>query len=218
MDISRPKALTVVETVLSRFKFSQYQIWKQTRVSFGQVNRVVRFLIEKKAVMKVGKQYQVSSYGGVLQLFAAYRTFPKPTATFQVVGNPQGVLSYLAENGCTFCLTTAWQHYDDYLHDEAVHAYLPADAAAQEKILAELSGQPKGVQPIYLYLQDIPVEPVKVPNTFFKKSEPSNEPFSESIEPLKQLPVTSEIRTLLDMYSSNYAYGVQNWVTRKVEQ
>lgn len=219
MDISKPKALKVVEAILSNFKFTQYHVWKQTGVSFGQVNKVVKYLIEKNAVSKMEKHYQVTSYGSVLQIFVAYRTFPKPTAVFQIVGDTQGILSYLTEQDCTFCLTTAWQHYDDYLHDGAIHAYLPADEKTQKKVLAELSAQPKGIQQVYLYPQDLQVKPVKVPNTVFgKKEKHFGKPFKEPIKPLKHLPVTSEIRTLLDMYSSNYAYGVQNWITKKVEQ
>ncbi len=219
MDISKPKALKVVEAVLSSFRFSQYQIWKQTGVSFGQVNKVVKYLIERRAVMKIDKKYQVTSYSGVLALFVAHRTFPKPEAAFQVVGEKQEILRYLAEHGCTFCLTTAWRHYDDYLHDGAIHAYLPADLNAQKQIIAEMSAQPNGIQLINLYPQDIAVEPVKEPNkTIDKNDKQPPGPFSEPLKPLKNLPLTSEIRTLLDMYSSHYAYGVQNWITKKVGQ
>lgn len=219
MDISKPKALLVVEAILSSFKFTQYQLWKQTGVSFGQVNKVVNYLVEKRVVGKVGKYYQVTSFGGVLALFSAYRTFPKPVATFQVTGGMQEIFSYLAEQGCTFCLTTAWQHYDDYLRDGAVHAYLPADDVIVKKVLAELSTQPKGIQLVYLYLQDLPVKPAKALNkVFLVKGKRAAKPFEEPFKPLKQLPVTPEIRTILDMYSSHYAYGVQNWVNKKVEQ
>ncbi len=219
MDISKPKALKVIEAILSSFKFTQYKIWKQTGVSFGQVNKVVKHLIEKNAVTKVGNHYQLTSYGSVLQLFSAHRTFPKPIAMFQVTGETQQILSYLAENNCTFCLTTAWQHYDDYLHDGAIHAYLPTDKQTQDKVIAELSAQPKSINAIYLYPQDLPVEPTKVKNTVFGKGEKqSSDPFAEHAPPLEHLPVTSETRTLLDMYSSHYAYGVQQWITEKVEK
>jgi hypothetical protein len=219
MDISKPKGLKVIEAVLSTRKFTQYQIWKQVGVSFGHVNKVVKHLIEKNAVTKVGSHYQLTSYGSVLQLFAAHRTFPKPAAVFQVAGETQQILSYLAENNCIFCLTTAWQHYDDYLHDSAIHAYLPTNKQMQDKIMDELSGQPKSINTIYLYPRDIPVEPFKVKNIVLGKGEKkSSDPFQERESQLKQLPVTSETRTLLDMYSSHYAYGVQQWITKKVGQ
>ncbi|GEM_PF-1753475 len=217
MDISKPKALLVVEAILSSFEFTQYQLWKQTGVSFGQVNKVVNYLVKKGAVGKVGKRYQVTSYGWVLQLFLAHRTFPKPVATFQITIGRQEIFSYLAEQGCTFCLTTAWQQYDDYLHEGAVHAYLPADDKIVKKVLAELSAQPNGLQLVQLYLQDLPVKPAKALNKWGKGKQ-AGKPFEEPFKPLKYLPVTSEIRTLLDMYSSHYAYGVQNWITHKVEQ
>jgi hypothetical protein len=105
-------------------------------------------------------------------------------------------LKYLAQNGCTFCLTTAWAYYDDYLRDPAVHAYLPSDRKQQDEIINELAAQPPGMLAVFLYPQDLAVTPVK----------------------FKGLPLTSEIRTLLDLYTSNYAYGVQPWIKKKVEK
>jgi hypothetical protein len=218
MDISKPKSLKVVETILADYEFTQYALWKKTGISFAQVNKVVNYLKEKNAVTKTSNgKYQIAAYIGILQLFSAYRTFPKPTATYQLLGEPQDALAYLAEHGCTFCLTTAWQHYDDYLHDGAIHAYLPKDAAKQKSIITELSAQPKGLQPIYLYNQDLPIETVKVANNVFPKPT-TKEPFESHAEPLAKLPVTMPTRTLLDMYTSHYAYGVQQWIANQVKK
>lgn len=217
MDISKPKALLVVQAILSSYSFTQYGLWKKTGVSFGQVNKVVRYLEEKRVVGRSGGKYQIRSLPGILQLFTAFRTFPKPAAVFQVTGEAQPILSFLAEEGCVFCLTTAWQHYDDYLRDGAIHAYLPSSDSASKRIIAQLSTLAKGNRMVFLYPQDLPVKPVKVRNTVFKVGDSVGGAFND-FKPLKQLPATTEVRTLLDIYTSHYAYGTDNWIKRKGEE
>jgi len=192
MDLSKPKALKVVEAILSGGAFTQYGLWKKAGVSFGTAHNVVKYLEQKGCVGKVGDKYAITSWYGLLGLFHAYYSFPKSTASFQLAAEPKQVAKYLSENGCVLCLTTAWQHYDDYLHDRQVHAYLPSKHA---EIISELSTQPKGNLPVSLYLPELPVEPVKS----------------------KGLLMTRLPRTLLDMYSSHYSYGTSNWISKQAK-
>lgn len=194
MDLARPRAFKALEAVVELGEFTQYQVWKKAGTSFDTAHRVVKFLQEKNVVSKTGGKYMVSTWPGLLGLFAAYRTFPKPVASLQLALDQKQALDYLAENKFVLCLTSAWKYYDDYLRDPQLHVYSPSEEKA-EKTVSELSQLAKGTLLIHVYLQDLPVTPVKQ-GKFLATSLP---------------------RTVLDLYSSHYAYGTDNWIKRKAE-
>jgi len=195
MDLSKPKALKALEALMELGSFSQYEVWKKAGTSFGTTHKLVHYLEEKRVVAKSGKKYEITTWPGLLGLFAAYRTFPKPVATLQLSLGLEETEAYVNSLGFIRCLTSAWKHYDDYLTDPQVHVYAP-DAATVEKALAELSQLPKGTTVLDVYPQDLAVRPVK------------RGPVS----------LTSLQRTLLDLYSSRYAYATDRWIRKKARR
>ncbi|MBI5176590.1 hypothetical protein HY995_00720 [Candidatus Micrarchaeota archaeon] len=192
MDLARPRTLKALETVVELGSFSQYSVWKKAGTSFETAHNLVRYLELKNVVARVGKRYEVTTWPGLLGLFVSFRTFPKPTATLQLAVDSRQVPKYLAEKGFVLCLTSAWSHYDDYLRDPQFHAYAPSKANAGRSI-AELSQLPRGTTVINIYPQDIPVSPVKHGKNL----------------------ATALPRTLLDLYSSHYAYATDNWIRKQ---
>ncbi|MFA6329446.1 MAG: hypothetical protein WCX64_02045 [Candidatus Micrarchaeia archaeon] len=195
MDLAKPKTLAALEAIIELEKFSQYEVWKKAGTSFGTAHYLVNFLQEKHVISKTGKKYSILTWPGLLSLFAAYRTFPKPLATYHLAISVEAAKDFLNEKGFTYCLTSAWKYYDDYLRDPTIHVYSPTDGHAQNAV-QELSQLAKGTTIINVYPQDVPVKSTKK----------------------KEVLLTSFSRTLLDMYSSNYAYGTDNWIKKKAEQ
>ena len=195
MNLSKPKTEKALEAIISLEAFTQYEVWKKAGTSFETAHNLVKFLEQKNVIAKTGKKYSITTWPGLLSLFAAYRTFPKPTATLQLAIGEKQFKEILCKNGFTLCLTSAWQHYDDYLHGGNMHAYYP-DEKTLQKLVKEASQLPKGLTIAYLYPQDIPQKP--------EKKGKQN--------------ITSFPRTLLDMYSSHYAYGTSNWIKKKAMQ
>ena len=194
MDLAKPKTLAALEAIIELESFSQYEVWKKAGTSFGTAHYLVNFLQEKHVISKA-KKYSVLTWPGLLALFAAYRTFPKPLASYHLAISVEDAKDFLNEKGFTYCLTSAWKYYDDYLRDPTIHVYFPTGGNAQNA-MQELSQLAKGTTIINVYPQDIPVKPTKK----------------------KEVLLTSFSRTLLDMYSSNYAYGTDNWIKKKASQ
>jgi len=192
MNLARPKALKALEAVIELGSFTQYQVWKRAGTSFDTAHRLVHFLEEKRVVAKIGKSYRVSSWPGLLNLFSAFRSFPKPIAVLQLSLSPAQAEKYLSEKQFAYCLSSAWRHYDDYFGDPQTNAYA-SSAEQAEKAVRELSQLPKGTTVINIYPQDLPVEPIKKGNSL----------------------ITGLPRTLLDLYSSKYAYAADNWIKKK---
>lgn len=195
MNLAKEKTLAALEAIVELGTFSQYEVWKKAGTSFIIAHNLVHYLLQKSVVAKTGKKYMITSWPGLLSLFVAFRTFPKPLATLQLAISPENAKHYLQENGFTYCLTTAWQYYDDYLRDPQIHVYAPSKAKAEQSI-REMSQLAKGSTIINIYLQDIPVKPVGKKGAL----------------------LTSLPRTLLDIYSSHYAYGTDNWIKKKAMQ
>jgi hypothetical protein len=195
MDLAKEKTMAALEAIIELESFSQYGVWKKSGTSFITAHNLVHYLLQKNVIAKVDKKYTITSWPGLLSLFSAFRTFPKPIATLQLAISLDDAKAHLQEKGFIFCLTTAWQYYDDYLRDPQVHVYAPSKAKAEQAI-KELSQLAKGTTIINIYLQDAPVKPVSK----------------------KGMQLTSLPRTLLDLYSSHYAYGTDNWIRKKATQ
>jgi len=181
----------VLEAIIEQHSFTQYGLWKTTGVAFGTAHNVVKFLEQKKVVAKSGKKYVITSWPGLFALFSAFRSFPKPLASLQLAMSVKGAERYLADKKFIFCLTSAWRHYDDYLHDPQLHVYAPGRTEA-EQAMKELSRLAKGNTIVNIYPQDLEVRPIR-----------------------KKILFTSLPRTLLDLSSSQYAYGTENWIRKQ---
>ena len=192
MDLSKPKALRVLETIFDSYRFTQLGLSKQAGTSFGEAHNVVKYLEERALVTKTSKQYEIKSYSGILNLFTAHRKFPKPDYEFTVETDRETTKRTLSGYGATLCLTTAWAFYDDYLRDPEIHAYLPKKTG---ELLTALATANNGKTTIKLYNPDLPYEPKEK----------------------NGIKITTETRTLIDLYSAHYAYGAENWINKKIE-
>lgn len=195
MNLARPRTLKALEALIELGSFTQYSVWKKAGTSFETAHNLVHYLQEKNVVAKTGRNYQVSTWPGLLSLFAAFRTFPKPTAVLQLAMSPKQATEYLAEKRFVLCLTSAWKCYDDYLRDPQLHACAP-NAKKAEQAVTELSQLSKGTLVINIYPQDLPISPVKN----------------------GKIIATGLPRTLLDLYSSRYAYATDNWIKKQANK
>ena len=195
MNLARARTVKALEAAIELGSFSQYSVWKKAGTSFETAHNLVRYLEQKNVVAKTGRRYQVTTWPGLLALFVAFRTFPKPIASLQLALNSKQAMEYFAGKSFVLCLTSAWRYYDDYLRDPQLHAYAPS-AKKAEQAIAELSQLSRGTTVINIYPQDLPVSPVKH----------------------GQILATDLPRTLLDLYSSRYAYATDNWIKKQASK
>jgi len=193
--MAKPKTLKALEAVIELESFTQYAVWKKAATSFDTAHNLVHFLQEKNVVAKTAKGYRVTTWPGLLGLFAAYRTFPKPIETLQLAMSRKEAEGYFSSKKFILCLTSAWKYYDDYLRDPQLHYYWP-NGNFPEAALNELTQIAKGTTIINFYRPDLPVTPVKHGSSL----------------------ATSLPRTILDLYSSHYAYGTDNWIKKKASK
>jgi len=195
MNLARARTLKALEAVVELGSFTQYSVWKKAGTSFETAHNLVHYLAQKNVVAKTGKHYRVTTWPGLLALFVAFRTFPKPIATLQLALSSKQAMDFFTEKGFVFCLTSAWRYYDDYLRDPQLHAYAPSAKKAGLAI-TELSQLSKGTTVINIYPQDLPLSPVK----------------------RGKILATGLPRTLLDLYSSRYAYATDNWIKKQASK
>ena len=200
MKFTDKKTYLVVRAILREKKFKQYQISKEEKVAFSQVNMIVNWMVslgyvgkrkgELAKAGKVGKRkgyYELISPGALFGLFHIYRQL-KPYKTFDVdLSNPKAI--EILKGRAALCLTSALSFYDNYYRDSAIYAYV-----LDEKLLDDLKELPEGLTRIEIYKEDLNRD------DFVRK---------------KSILMTNKTRTIIDLYCANRAYAAERLIKRE---
>ena len=180
--------------MLSKPEFSQRGMAHDLDIHFGQsVNSFVNTLKDLGHVEQTGRSqrggrlYTVSSPVGLISFYSNFRKMKK-LDTFRLGTDRDEIIDYLAKKGAIFCLTTALSQYSSYFIDPAIYAYLPKDK--QHLLEDEIKNMPKGKIVVNLYDYDEEDEIVKK----------------------NRKKITSEIRTVIDLYCDNKAHATEELV------
>jgi len=189
MDPTKKSAYKVVRYILEKKEFTQRGISEATGASLGGVNYTVKWLIARRYVAREKNRYKLVAAGGLLSLFQLNRRMEdKRIASFNISADRKQVLKFMKEKGAVLCLTTALQEYDSYFRDPSVKVY------GDEKLAAELKGMEHGYAQVEIYRNDLGDSKDIITKNGFR--------------------MTSETRTVIDLFCSNLAYAAEQLVRR----
>lgn len=189
MKLTQEKTYKVVKEILAGKTFRQLEISRSTGVSFGQVNKVVNWLVELGYVTKGKEGYSLRGAVAIVNIFPLYRQMKNLLiGELSIDIDNKQLIDALKRNKGALCLTSALQEYDSYYRDSAVRVY------GDDKLLKELGDYEKGNTKIEIYRDDIGNERDMVNK--------------------EGIPATDEIRTVIDLYCSSFAYASDRLVRR----
>ncbi|MBI4044125.1 MAG: winged helix-turn-helix transcriptional regulator [Candidatus Diapherotrites archaeon] len=171
----------VVSAILRKKSFSQTELAKETGVSWGQMNKIVRWLVKKGFVRKARK-YELINPTALISLLATEIELEKHS--FEISVQPKAVLSWVKKSKGVLCLTSALQFYSNYFRDPSINLYY------SKELEDYLQNAKSGITKVFL---------VK-----------SNLHLSESEVARKGgFLLTNEIRTIIDLFADKKAYATE---------
>lgn len=186
--LTAQKTYKILYYILSHRKFTQTEIHEATGVSIGRVNRVVSWLLDRGYADKTKAKYKLTSAVSLISLLANFRAMKK-TITLDIDAPREEVMKFLIEKGAVFCLTSALQYYDTYFRDPSICIY-----SYDKKVVEELEKFRKGNLRINIYEPDLPLE--------------------ENITTIDSAKLTSEVRTIIDLFCDNKSYAADRLIKR----
>jgi len=139
-------------------------------------------------VVTKAKAYTVKSPLSLIDFFSRYRKMDDlKLDSFELGIDRYEVMKYLKSKGVIFCLTTALSYYDEYFRDPLIDAYLP-DLSVLEDVSKKMGGNVK----VNFYSYDVTDKP-QIRDSF---------------------KISSEIRTVIDLYCDNKAYAANTLAKR----
>ncbi|MBI5176490.1 hypothetical protein HY995_00215 [Candidatus Micrarchaeota archaeon] len=133
MKLTSRQTYKVVRAALERGRFKQVDLEEAAGVSFGLVNRAVRWMVSRKFVSKEGGQYEVIAPAALAGAFSLFRQLGEARpSSFSVDADGKTLLKALKEHGAVLCLTSALSYYGDYPRDPVVSVY--ADKALADSL------------------------------------------------------------------------------------
>jgi DNA-binding MarR family transcriptional regulator len=186
--LTADKTYRILYYILNHRKFTQTKIHEATGVSIGRVNKVVSWLLDRGYAEKARAKYKLMSAVSLISLLANFRSMEK-TAARDIDAPREDVMKFLIERGAVFCLTSALQYYDTYFRDPAICIY-----SSDKKVVEELEKFRKGNLKINLYEPDLLLE--------------------ENIVTTGSVKLTSEVRTIIDLFCDNKGYAADRLIKR----
>ena len=182
MKLINKMTYKIVKEILARKEFKQLEISKRTKVSFGRVNKVVNWLVKRGYVAKGKGIYILRGPVAMMNIFPLDRQMKElMIGELSLDIDRKQLMETIKRYRCSLCLTSALQQYDSYYRDPAIRVY------GDEKLLDELKDFEKGNTKIEIYKDDIKNE--------------------EDFKYAKGIKATDEIRTVIDLYCSSFAYA-----------
>jgi len=182
MKLTNKKTYPIIKEILAKKEFKQLEISKSTKVSFGRVNKVVNWLVERGYVTRGKGVYVLRGAVAVINVFPFDRQMKKLLIGDLSIDIGKGqLMELIKKHKGALCLTSALQEYDSYYRDPAIRIY------GDERLLKELENFDKGNTKIEIYGDDIGRE--------------------EDFGGIRGVRTTDEIRTVIDLYCSPFAYA-----------
>ncbi len=177
--------------MLEHGDFKQRQMARDLDIPHGlRVSGFVNWLISLKFVEKVRNRkhglnvYRVVSPLSLIKFYSNFRKMEKYKITRDWGVDRNKVIKYLKDQGVVFCLTTALEHYTDYVRDPMINVYVKQDFW-NEMQKKETSGTVRvNMYPFDSFCQDNSIEK-------------------------DGLRITTKLRTLIDLYCDDKAYTVE---------
>lgn len=177
--------------MLEHGDFKQRPMARDLDIPHGaRVSGFVNWLVSLKFVEKTkNRRYRLNVYRVVapLALVKFYSNFRRMEAyrVTRDMGTDRGkVIEYFKEKGSIFCLTTALEHYTEYVRDLAINVYVDDDFWNRMQ-----NKESTGTVRVNMY----PFKPFRKDNVIEKDG----------------LKITTKLRTLIDLYCDDKAYAAE---------
>ena len=175
--------------MLEHGDFKQRQMARDLDIPHGQrVSGFVNWLVDLRFVAKVinRKQrlhvYRVTTPVALVKFFSRFRNMKKQKIILDWGVDRDKVIEYLKDEGGIFCLTTALQHYTEYIRDPVIHVYVNEDFWNKMQKM-----ETTGTVRVCMY-----------PLTLDRK---------DNVIEKDGLKITTRLRTLIDLYCDDKAYA-----------
>jgi hypothetical protein len=185
--LNSEKTYEIIYFILNNKRFSQLEISEKLSISFGRVNKVVQWLERQQFVSRVKRRYVVNAPVALIQLLSRYVDLK--IVTFQIDFPKSVLVKELKKEMAVFCLTSALQEFDSYFRDTEINIYSPG-----KKLMEKLADSPKGLTRVNIVESNISLKD----NTVKKRGKL----------------ITTEMRTLIDLFASNKAYASERLVKK----
>ncbi len=175
--------------MLEHGDFKQRQMARDLDIPHGaRVSGFVNWMVDLKFVEKIKNRkqrlcvYRLTSPVALIKFYSHFRNMETNRISRDWGVDRNKVIEYLKNKGGIFCLTTALEHYTEYVRDPAIHVYVDEDFwnKMQKK---ETSGTIR----VNMY----PFKPYRRDNVIEKDG----------------LQITTKIRTLIDLYCDDKSYA-----------
>lgn len=184
MKLTSKQTYKVASFVLLNPVFTQTKLFNAVKVSWGRMNEVVQWLVNKNFVEKREKEYELIDPAGLISLFPLYRDMnslvlkklPLRLSIKKVINRlPKGTI---------LCLDSALEFYSGYWRSDRVCVYVEENSKEFKKIEQEFKPLTGGNIMLWMFKPDIKPETNKI----------------------KGFTVTSKLRTLIDLVCDNKSF------------
>ncbi len=177
--------------MLEHGDFKQRPMARELDIPHGaRVSGFVNWLVALKFVEKIKNRkqrlnvYRVISPVALIKFYSTFRNMETHRVSRNWGTDRSQVIEYFKKEGGVFCLTTALEHYTEYVRDPAINVYV--DENFWNKMQKK---ETTGTVRVNMY----PFLPLREDNVIEKDG----------------LKITTKLRTLIDLYCSDKAYAAE---------
>ncbi|MBI5871910.1 hypothetical protein HZB88_02390 [archaeon] len=183
MKLTSSKTYKVIYYILENVRFTQLKTSRDVGVSFGQVNKVVQWLVRRNFAEKRKEGYYLKDPSGLVALFALERDMDSLLVRkIKTSLSQKTILEDLGKKH-VLCLDSALSQYSKYYRSNRVCVYARSEKEVRE-IEKEVQGKNQGFVEVCVF-------------------KPDREP---ELERAGKLKATSKLRTLIDLVSDNKTF------------
>ena len=177
--------------MIEKGDFKQRQMSRDLEIHHGsRISGFVNWLVDLKFVEKIKSRkkrlnvYRVTSPLALIKFYSNFRNMEKHRLSRNWGTDRNQVIQNFKAEGGIFCLTTALEHYTEYVRDPAIHVYV-TDEFWDKMQRKETTGTVR----VNMY----PFKPYRDDNVIEKDS----------------LKITTKLRTFIDLYCDDKAYAAE---------
>jgi len=184
INLASDKKLLIVEYILEKKEFTQYELKKNLKIGASIVNQTTNFLLEKEIIKQKDKKYVLINAEDLLELVAFFKNM-KSLLLEQIETNlSKKELIKQIPKDVIYCMDSALEQYTNYYKTNNVCIYTSEELATKLKEKLKLNKGDKTI--LYIYKQCL-MKTNKINNLIY----------------------TTKIKTVIDMYCDKRGNSVE---------
>lgn len=189
MKLTSRQTYKVVRATLEKGAFKQVELERTSGVSFGLVNRAVKWMVSRKFVAREGGSYKVIAPAALAEAFSFFRQMDEQKKyAFAVDASEKTLRNVIKKHGAVLCSTSALVYYDDYFRDQVVSVY------GDKELANSLKEMGPGRMRVEVFADDLEQ--------------------SEDFVEMRGVRLTSKVRTIIDLLCSQKSYAADQLIKK----